>query len=274
MEVRPAILILLGVLSATIAPLSMGTTTTNTAFATCNRNGTYNLCGSGPDYGSEGSNGDFTCVNPVQPGPGCPNDQSSSSQSHWQIGHDDACNTGQIAPGHHSQDYMNGFNQGLIDCRNEGSGSGGGPSSAGPSPRAGSTSSNGEPAHCDVAGYSSCYTIGFSAGQAHPGTSCPSGHSQNYCTGWNAGSHSVCTGNCAGVPAIPSTSHDIGYNDGTAAAQTDITNCNFVRTQPSGHHTTDYKSGYTTGYWDEIDRDKNDDGTLGNNGCVAPPNPR
>jgi hypothetical protein len=197
---------------------------------------------------------------------------SSSSSDHWQIGHDDACNTGHMAPGSHTQDYITGFNQGLRDCHNGNSGS----SSNGGSSSSSSTgaSSPGEPGHCDKTGYPSCYSIGFSAGQVHPGTSCPSsGHSHNYCAGWNAGSNSVCTGNCAGVPAIPSNSRDIGYNDGTAAAQTDVINCNFIHTQPSGHHTADYKSGYTLGYWDEVDRDKNDDGTVGSNGCTPPPNP-
>jgi hypothetical protein len=44
-----------------------------------------------------------------------------------------------------------------------------------------------EPAHCDRAGYPSCYSIGYSAGQSNPGSGCPSGHSTNYCNGWDAG---------------------------------------------------------------------------------------
>jgi hypothetical protein len=41
--------------------------------------------------------------------------------------------------------------------------------------------------HCDKSGSLSCYSIGYSDGQANPGTSCPSGHSSNFCDGWNAG---------------------------------------------------------------------------------------
>jgi hypothetical protein len=40
---------------------------------------------------------------------------------------------------------------------------------------------------CDMPGYPSCYRIGYDAGKKSPGTSCPSGHSQNYCAGWNSG---------------------------------------------------------------------------------------
>jgi hypothetical protein len=41
--------------------------------------------------------------------------------------------------------------------------------------------------HCDKSGWPSCYTVGYNAGQAHPGTSCPSGHSSNFRDGWNDG---------------------------------------------------------------------------------------
>jgi len=41
-------------------------------------------------------------------------------------------------------------------------------------------------AHCDQAGYPSCYSIGFKDGKSNPGTRCPSRHSVNFCAGWNA----------------------------------------------------------------------------------------
>ncbi|MFY9871616.1 MAG: hypothetical protein WAK17_18020 [Candidatus Nitrosopolaris sp.] len=44
-----------------------------------------------------------------------------------------------------------------------------------------------DPLHCDIEGWPSCYSVGYSNGLANPGTSCPSGHSDNYCTGWDAG---------------------------------------------------------------------------------------
>jgi hypothetical protein len=53
------------------------------------------------------------------------------------------------------------------------------------------TSAGGEaladPKPCDKSGSLSCYSIGYSYGQAIPGTSCPSGYSSNFCDGWNAG---------------------------------------------------------------------------------------
>jgi hypothetical protein len=42
--------------------------------------------------------------------------------------------------------------------------------------------------HCDKKGYPSCYDLGYSDGQNTPGTSCPSGHSQAYCNGYEAAS--------------------------------------------------------------------------------------
>ena len=38
--------------------------------------------------------------------------------------------------------------------------------------------------HCDKKGYPSCYDLGYSDGQNAPGTSCPSGHSETYCNGY------------------------------------------------------------------------------------------
>ena len=42
--------------------------------------------------------------------------------------------------------------------------------------------------HCDQTGYPSCYNLGYSDGQNAPGTSCPSGHSEAYCNGYEAAS--------------------------------------------------------------------------------------
>jgi hypothetical protein len=47
-----------------------------------------------------------------------------------------------------------------------------------------------DPAHCDRAGFPSCYDVGFGDGQANPGTSCPGGHSARFCEGWDAGANS------------------------------------------------------------------------------------
>jgi len=45
-----------------------------------------------------------------------------------------------------------------------------------------------DPQHCDRTGWPSCYGVGFDNGKANPGDSCPSGHSKNYCRGWEDGS--------------------------------------------------------------------------------------
>jgi hypothetical protein len=45
-----------------------------------------------------------------------------------------------------------------------------------------------DPQHCDRTGWPSCYGVGFDNGKANPGASCPSGHSKNYCRGWEDGS--------------------------------------------------------------------------------------
>lgn len=42
-----------------------------------------------------------------------------------------------------------------------------------------------DPHHCDQPGWPSCYSLGYQNGLANPGTMCPTGHSDNFCTGWN-----------------------------------------------------------------------------------------
>lgn len=42
-----------------------------------------------------------------------------------------------------------------------------------------------DPLHCDQAGWPSCYSVGYQDGLTNPGTVCPTGHSDNFCAGWN-----------------------------------------------------------------------------------------
>jgi Bacterial Ig domain len=45
--------------------------------------------------------------------------------------------------------------------------------------------------HCDTSAYPSCYSLGYQAGKNTAlGTPCPSGHSLNYCSGWEVGNRS------------------------------------------------------------------------------------
>src|SRR5205823_7003462 len=41
-----------------------------------------------------------------------------------------------------------------------------------------------DPLHCDQPGWPSCYSVGYNAGQRNSGP-CPSGHSSEYCRGWD-----------------------------------------------------------------------------------------
>src|SRR4249920_3665545 len=42
-----------------------------------------------------------------------------------------------------------------------------------------------DPARCDQSGWPSCYSVGYTDGHKNPGTSCPSGHSTEFCRGWD-----------------------------------------------------------------------------------------
>ena len=44
-----------------------------------------------------------------------------------------------------------------------------------------------DPLHCDQPGWPSCYSVGYQEGLTNPGTVCPTGHSDNFCVGWNVG---------------------------------------------------------------------------------------
>ncbi|HYT41226.1 MAG TPA: hypothetical protein VEP90_02665, partial [Methylomirabilota bacterium] len=106
----------------------------------------------------------------------------------------------------------------------------------------GSPLQQGNTAHCDSSGYPSCYSLGYVDGKNHPGTSCPGGHSQNYCNGYGAGTGSLASNNnnnnsttrslslhsdaihCDQV-AWPSC-YSVGYQDGVA---------NLGISCPSGH---------------------------------------
>jgi hypothetical protein len=99
-----------------------------------------------------------------------------------------------------------------------------------------------DPAHCDQSGWPSCYDVGYGDGQANPGTSCPSGHSDNFCGGWAAG-------------ATSSSSSSSSCNSSGC-------NGDFICQNPNGgppdcpvhislnHHTADYWFGYKIGQED------------------------
>jgi hypothetical protein len=74
-----------------------------------------------------------------------------------------------------------------------------------------------DPTHCDQPGYPSCYTVGYSDGQANPGTSCPSDHSSAYCTGYNAGSRASSSSSSAGSQGNNFAPENGGTSSGTGS---------------------------------------------------------
>jgi hypothetical protein len=74
-----------------------------------------------------------------------------------------------------------------------------------------------------VPGYPSCYSLGYADGKKHPGTSCPGGHSQNYCNGYRAGAGSL-------ISKVTT--------NGSASLQVDVAHCD----QPG------WPSYYSVGY--------------------------
>ena len=86
---------------------------------------------------------------------------------------------------------------------------------------------------CDKKGYPSCYNLGYSDGQNAPGTSCPSGHSEAYCNGYEAASLS---GNS---PPISSPPPSFGtQNPTTKINQGAESNANISVSNSSGTHIT------------------------------------
>lgn len=82
-----------------------------------------------------------------------------------------------------------------------------------------------DPQHCDGPGWPSCYSVGFDNGKANPVTSCPSGHSENYCRGREEhGSGIVSNLGSRLVPDRESTSStsDVGDGKGTFKVTVEI----------------------------------------------------
>ncbi|MDQ6667962.1 MAG: Ig-like domain-containing protein, partial [Thermoproteota archaeon] len=110
------------------------------------------------------------------------------------------------------------------------------------------SSTQGSTAHCDAPGYPSCYSLGYADGKNHPGTTCPSGHSQNYCNGYRAGAGiSVSSNNTTGSSLQADVAHcgqvgwpscySVGFQDGKAHPGTPC----------PGGHSADFCSGWNAG---------------------------
>jgi hypothetical protein len=104
----------------------------------------------------------------------------------YNLGYSDGQNApGTSCPSGHSEAYCNGYEVASLS----------GNSSSSSFSSWGNTSASDlntvapvDETHCDKKGYPSCYNLGYSDGQNAPGTSCPSGHSEAYCNGYEAAS--------------------------------------------------------------------------------------
>jgi hypothetical protein len=87
----------------------------------------------------------------------------------------------------------------------------------------------GDETHCDKKGYPSCYNLGYSDGQNAPDTSCPSGHSEAYCNGYEAASLSS---NISPSPSFGTQNPKTKINQGAES------NANINVNNSSGTHIT------------------------------------
>jgi hypothetical protein len=87
--------------------------------------------------------------------------------------------------------------------------------------------------HCDKKGYQSCYNLGYSDGQNASGTSCPSGHSEAYCNGYEAASLSGNSPPLSSPPPFYGT-----QNPRTKINQGAESNANMNVSNSSGTHIT------------------------------------
>jgi hypothetical protein len=110
-----------------------------------------------------------------------------------------------------------------------------------------------DPAHCDQTGWPSCYNVGYSDGQQNPGTGCPSGHSSEFCRGWDnaAGSGSSSSSSSTSTSAGNNCTSEGCTGDFTCVnpnQPADSTGCPNDPTHQ--HHTADYNFGYKIGQQD------------------------
>jgi len=125
-----------------------------------------------------------------------------------------------------------------------------------------------DPVHCDQHGLPSCYSVGYADGQKNRGTSCPSGHSTEFCRGWDDASSTkirTATSTSSGNSACVQLGGDIqnvldqqhfctGQGDGENQADADFKNHTELNDNPltAQDQTKQYSEGYKIGYDDEL----------------------
>ena len=174
----------------------------------------------------------------------------------YNVGYSDGQNApGTSCPSGHSEAYCKGYEAASLSgnsssnatSSNSSSSSSGGTSSGGTSDLKNTTSPV-DQTHCDQKGYPSCYNVGYSDGQNAPGTSCPSGHSEAYCNGYEAASLS---GNISSdaTSSNSSSSSSSGGSGRSSGGTSDLKNT----TSPVDQTHCDqkgYPSCYNVGYSD------------------------
>ena len=148
----------------------------------------------------------------------------------YNVGYSDGQNAqGTSCPSGHSETYCNGYEAASSSGNSSGatysnlsssSSSGGSGSSSGTSDLkniAGAVDQK----HCDKKGYPSCYNVGYSDGQNAQGTSCPSGHSETYCNGYEGASSS---GNSSGATYSNLSSSSSSGGSGSSSGTSDLKN--------------------------------------------------
>lgn len=95
-----------------------------------------------------------------------------------------------------------------------------------------------DPLHCDQLGWRSCYSVGYGDGLFNQGVPCPSGHSSNFCSGWNAAANRGSSPN----------DWNQGNADGKAQADSDFQAGTGMNLHCGFDHSVNYCLGFRTGY--------------------------
>ncbi|MDQ6862966.1 MAG: hypothetical protein M3044_04005 [Thermoproteota archaeon] len=163
--------------------------------------------------------------------PGSPLQQGNTAHcdnigysSCYSLGYADGKNhPGTSCPGGHSQNYCNGYGAGTGSSTSNNNNNNNNNTTR-------SLSLHADAIHCNQVGWPSCYSVGYQAGVANLGTSCPSGHSADYCAGWNSGSTNIAHCDQPGWPSC----YSLGYKAGKVA----------IGTTCPARHTQAFCNGY------------------------------
>jgi hypothetical protein len=120
-------------------------------------------------------------------------------------------------------------------------------SSSGSSDGSSGSSGGGGTAHCDMPGYPSCSSLGTHAAQnAAPGSSCPPGHSTEFCNAYNAA-----TGSSTDQPgSSPQQARSADMNTTSSSASSNTTGLSSRHADAAHCDQKGYPSCYSIGFQD------------------------